>query len=831
MVAWLVWMAGSLRLLAFTRLTVSLGFLPLLGLAVMAYGLRRAEINAWVRANWRYVLAVEAVFLGLFVFDLLIRLGNPDLWHPSFGGEKPMIFSYFNAVLKSTYFPPYDPWLAGGYLNYYYYGWVVVGLLVKLLGIVPSFAYNLILPTLMALTGTGAFGCAYNLVKAQTSKPGETPIEATPLEVAPPAADTSLAPAETSLPAERVEGTVAPSPVAKRPSLPNPYLAGVAAALLIVVLGNLAQVGVVGNALQRASDQQPKAMGDFNLTALLQGAVRVISGKTTLPVGTGNWYWDATRIVDSYIHQNEITEFPFFTFLYADLHAHMMDFPVETLAIAWAVACVIGASRRSSRLETAAFLALGGLVLGVTRAINTWDFPTYLALGVVALVVAHFWREPRLTRDNLISLGVRLVVLLGLVWLLYQPYDQWFNPPLSKLELFKGLKVTLAPYLSIYGLFLFIVATFLVWETRRWLAETPAAVVSQAEAWAFPALAILVAFAVSLGVWLYLKAQIAWIAWPLMAWAALLLVRSRGRLSLEKRGVLFLVGTGLALTLFVDMFSVGGDRMNTIFKLYMQVWILFSVAAAAALAWVWAALPSWPSGWQKGWTIVLALLVASAALYTVTSMSAKLRDRFPQYVAQPNGTPNPSCQEIADVPTPYANGQSLAVDSQPHTLDGMAYLTWSAYCDHTYFLPLTYDYDAIRWMQDHVAGSPVIAEAQSFDLYRLSSRYAWYTGLPDVVGWDWHQRQERGAVPTQFITQRGQEVTDFYLNPDPAQALAFLRKYAVRYVIVGPMERAYYTAPGGLSKFDLLVAQGQLLVAYRNPGVTIYAVQSQSLGD
>ena len=61
-----------------------------------------------------------------------------------------MDFSYFNAVLKSTTFPPYDPWFAGGYINYYYYGFVLVGMPVKLLGIIPTLAYNLILPTLFA---------------------------------------------------------------------------------------------------------------------------------------------------------------------------------------------------------------------------------------------------------------------------------------------------------------------------------------------------------------------------------------------------------------------------------------------------------------------------------------------------------------------------------------------------------------------------------------------------------------------------------------------------------------------------------------------------------
>ena len=35
--------------------------------------------------------------------------------------------------------------------------------------------------------------------------------------------------------------------------------------------------------------------------------------------------------------------------------------------------------------------------------------------------------------------------------------------------------------------------------------------------------------------------------------------------------------------------------MNTIFKLYMQVWMLFAVSAAAAFGWLLDAFPFWKS--------------------------------------------------------------------------------------------------------------------------------------------------------------------------------------------------------------------------------------------
>ncbi len=75
-------------------------------------------------------------------------------------------------MLRSTVFPPLDPWFAGGYINYYYFGYVIVGAPVKLIGLNPSVAYNLILPTLYAMTGIGVFSIAYNWVRARSVTPG-----------------------------------------------------------------------------------------------------------------------------------------------------------------------------------------------------------------------------------------------------------------------------------------------------------------------------------------------------------------------------------------------------------------------------------------------------------------------------------------------------------------------------------------------------------------------------------------------------------------------------------------------------------------------------------
>lgn len=855
-VAWLVWILGSLELLPFTRLTILLCLLVFTALSAFIFWRKRAELVDFVRAQRRHLLIVEGVVLALFLFDLFIRWGNPDLWHPNFGGERPMTFSFLNAVLKSTYFPPYNPWMSGAYINYYYYGFVILAVPVKLLGIVPTFAFNLLLPTLFALTGLNAFSVAYNLIRRQWSAASGQPSPeaiSPQLEVGIPQPETESQPPTSDLPPAGRLTSVPRSP------LPNAYLAGIAAALLVVVLGNLGQVYTLMTGFQRLGDRNAFAgtfIGAGDASALLDGARKFFSGEGTLPIGNGDWYWTASRVV-SYLNQSsDITEFPFFTFLYSDMHAHSLDMPLVLLALAWAVSYLFDRGRKRDWIDSVALWAVGGLAIGVTNPTNSWDFPAILALSLIAVTTAHFLNDANLSRVSLLSLGWRLALLGVLAFGLYWPFDQWFAPAYSEAKRNLNTFVTLSGYIYMYGLFLFVIVTFLWWETRRWLAETPATVVTTAGEW-LPWLGLaLVGVVVGVAAFWYLKVVIALIALPLMAWAGLLLMRSPEAMPPEKQVVLFLIGTALALTLFVELFSVGADRMNTIFKFYIQVWLFLSVVGGAALAWLWAELPRWSPRWSGVWAGGLAVLVFAAATYTVTAVSAKFRDRFPQYVAQPYGVENPGCQQLPNVAPPpnyvsVENGEtvvkSLAVDDQPHSLDAMDFMTWSAYCDSTYFVPLAYDAEAIQWMQSNITGSPTIVEANVPE-YRWGNRFTIYTGLPGVVGWNYHTRQHRGIVSSEMVTRRVDEIQAFYCTPtltggvadlatlpEPCQkpvdyatidynwVLKFLHRYEVHYVIVGVYERAVYPAEG-LAKFEFLSQQGVLTPVYENPGTIIYQV-------
>jgi uncharacterized membrane protein len=123
------------------------------------------------------------------------------------------------------------------------------------------------------------------------------------------------------------------------------------------------------------------------------------------------------------------------------------------------------------------------------------------------------------------------------------------------------------------------------------------------------------------------------------------------------------------------------------------------------------------------------------------------------------------------------------------------------------------EYDAIRWLNDNVSGTPVILEAVGdgyTDYARISSR----TGLPTVLGWSHHELTWRGS--DDLLNGRREDVARAYMSTSPGEAKEVLEKYGVEYVYVGYLEKEAY-GEAGLAKFSTFMD-----VAYRNDGVTIY---------
>ena len=135
--------------------------------------------------------------------------------------------------------------------------------------------------------------------------------------------------------------------------------------------------------------------------------------------------------------------------------------------------------------------------------------------------------------------------------------------------------------------------------------------------------------------------------------------------------------------------------------------------------------------------------------------------------------------------------------------------------------PLAPDAAAIRWTQANLNGSPVVAELNTYPtLYGWGDRYAMFTGNPTIVGWDYHQRQQRPPQAAQ-VRQRIADVQKAYRTADPATAARIFRRYDASYFVVGPLERAYF--PAGQAKWKFGVGKYWHL-AYAGPDVQIYAL-------
>ncbi len=118
-------------------------------------------------------------------------------------------------------------------------------------------------------------------------------------------------------------------------------------------------------------------------------------------------------------------------------------------------------------------------------------------------------------------------------------------------------------------------------------------------------------------------------------------------------------------------------------------------------------------------------------------------------------------------------------------------------------------------------GIPTILEANT-PLYRWDSRVSIYTGLPTVIGWDWHTKQQYSLLPGDLIDYRLSVVREFYNTPDQARAIEIAHHYDVSYVIVGGLEHAVYDATR-LDKFDQATDLWSLV--YQNEQVKIYRVR------
>jgi len=224
--------------------------------------------------------------------------------------------------------------------------------------------------------------------------------------------------------------------------------------------------------------------------------------------------------------------------------------------------------------------------------------------------------------------------------------------------------------------------------------------------------------------------------------------------------ILFLASLGLLILIeffFVDDAFVGDlERVNTVFKIGMQIWVLISLSSVYFLYYIKKNFLADKLILNKIFNLILILLISSSLVYPIFATYTKTRNNYNFF------------GKIA-------------------TLEGRNYLNNQDFCD----------YDAVKWINENIRGTPVILEAKG-QSFQWTSCVSFNTGLPTLIGWEGHEQQWR---PDELdkIAQRVKDIDIIYNNTD----IGLIRKYDISYIYVGKLEKDKYSLES-LNKFNNL---------------------------
>ncbi len=841
---YLFWLLASINLLRndlpsqFTALFILLG--------VNLWLLLRDQTQLffeWVKKHWKLIAAVEALFLAAFAFWALVRSANPEIVHT----EKYMEMAFINAILRSPSFPPIDPWLSGYGISYYYFGYVLSAMLIRVSAVDPAVGYNLVSAFCFGMTASASHSLLFDLLKLKNE--------------------------DKSRNRKHQERN-------KRL-----FVLAILAPLMLLIAANWhgALDVMHSRGLFWKTQADGSQVSDFWSKANLRDLTAPPGDQSWFPQRGWQW-WAASRTVKDFNPQgNEleiIDEFPNFTFLLADIHPHMLGMPFVLLAIAQAMSVLAGSLEGITRIrgQIIPFRLLPILVsvvtLGGIAFMNTWDFPFYLVLIVFAIEWKRYralgWAG-RIGEFILLcaGLGIAAVAVYLPFYLSFASQAGGFVPSL--------LFFTQGRYFWImFGVFLIPMMSYLIWRTVKLKDKS---VLLKSALWTAALFLLLFVFTwgVSflalripafserlqpiigggstgeiLGGALIKRLKDPWTLLALFAIISLglsLLLKPKylppsaaeenERWPIEKvfASAIILLGALIALAPeFVYLRDFFGTRINTIFKFYFQAWILWSLAASYGICVLMDA-----SRFKNIDRVLISGILLLSVIVIILAFPP-LMAKYPNL----NNQLGPLGSSVLDylillipclfllwllssivqkdwskallLPALFALAMGLVYPViatwnktsgfSPATglsLDGMGYIRQSS--------P---DVAAgIDWLKDQETG--ILAEAVHKDGgdYTTFNGISTFTGQPSILGWVGHEGQWRGGYLE--VGSRQADLRTLYSTRDWLQAQEIISKYNIRYIYVGEFERTTY--PVADEKFIT-----HLKLAFSNAQVQIYEV-------
>lgn len=727
---------------------------------------------AWI--GFQELLFSAALFVGLWL-----------RWHDLFGEgagirhtEQPMDLTFLSGILASQQFPPQDPWLAPYPINYYYLGFLLVAALIRLAGVGVGVGYTLGIATIFALTATGIAGLIYNLMMVTAEERTKNKEQRTRGQE------------RNSQFSNRNSQFLTPNSQSPAPSPFARVLFPLLGVILVLIAGNQ-----VGGLQILAGSEKVVALPPAEVAAAVAnglGSRDPIALPPTFPSGEfggdpagpvlipsdkianfDGWWpsravWDDVPQADGTTQRlYTITEFPFFSFLLGDLHPHVLSLPWSLLAIAVAFNALLRRSAPDFRARNGWLnVLLTAIVLGGLYAINSWDLPTYLLLYLGALTLLYLRLAPTPGAFFWPHFIQQVGVTILASYFVYLPFHMTFSAPTAESPIgIAPARTGLWEFGVMFGLFALPLIVFVTGRAVQGLAIESTMSRRALLPITIGVLGLLALLGVAVG-------------WPLLAllplafWALVTAHNERDRPATAFALLLFALGAlivwGCDLIFLRDNYA--SPRMNTIFKFYYQVWLIWGALAAYA---VWALLRRFrPSTilWLAPWIVLLA----SSLVY-------------------PTLAPDD--------------------DPPPRTLDGLAYLQTDAPDEAA----------AIDWIRANTPPTAVVVQMTGQPYNASTSRIASATGRPTILGWSQHERLWRRGQPTvaEQIGQREADVATLYTTPDSQLAQSILARYNARYVVVGPNEQQMVAEQGAppeaLTKFA-----GWMQPVFQQGNITIY---------
>jgi len=449
---------------------------------------------------------------------------------------------------------------------------------------------------------------------------------------------------------------------------------------------------------------------------------------------TKYWFPDATRYIGYRPETSDKTihEFPAYSFVLGDLHAHVINilFVLTVLGIlfAWQISREKAKEKAPSTLSEIFHPAilLIGFFIGLYHTTNYWDYPIYFVVaGAVILfsnLVVYKFKGKALWLTAL--QGITIVIVAEIICL---PFTLSFDQ-ISTRICFAVAHTPLHQLMILWGLPMFMVIAFLCFLISNFRRLNKAKTNKNKKKFKS----------------VYLKEK-----------SGHLKEKSEILQFIESLhpSDLFIILIGLcAIGLILipeivyvqDIYSGDYKRANTMFKLTYQAFIMFGICFGYLFL---RLLRFGETKWQKIVAFIGLFLFTLTLGYPVNAVNAWYGNVF-------------------------------------HT-EGYLGIDAAAFME----TEMPDDYLATNWLNENVTGTPVVLEANG-DSYTDYQRVSVITGLPTVLGWRTHEWLWRSD--TILLDERATDIQTIYTSVIEEEVLTMIEKYNISYLYVGDLEQEKY---------------------------------------